>query len=188
MKKLIIPILCILLLCGCENKPQEYMITAIGVDYDKGLYTVSFEALIINTENEEQELKVITGKERTLLKAVEEIKKQNTLPLMLSHCGVVAVGDGISREKLKGIMRFAKEQGDITLSVQFLKTENANELLSGEPISSASVGYDLMSMMKTANEVDDKSLKNRLFEICESESPSLPKIEKNEKGYYFAEY
>ena len=188
MKKLIIPILCIILLCGCENKPQEYIITAIGVDYDKGLYTVSFEALIINTENEEQELKVITGKERTLLKAVEEIKKQNTLPLMLSHCGIVAVGDGISREKLKGIMRFAKEHGDITLSVLFLKTENANKLLDSKPLSSASVGYDLMSMLKNAKESEGKNIKNRLFEICENESPVLPRIEKNEKGYYFAEY
>ncbi len=188
MKKIIIPFLCALLLCGCGEKTQEYLVTAIGVDYSKGIYTVSFESLVINTEEENQQLVVLTGQGRTFKKAITEIEKQITQPLQLSHCGVVAVGKGISLEKLKGIMRYCKGNDDITLSIRFLETENANLLLSQKPISSVSVGYDLMSMLETAKTEQNKALKNRLFEIYKQLSPVLPIIKTNEKGYYFAKY
>ncbi len=188
MKKIFIAFLCFVLLCGCSQKPQEYLISALGVDYDKGLYTVSFEAVIINTEIDEQKREIVSGVGRTLIDAVAEIEKQTTQKIILSHCGIIAVGSGITRTKLKGVMRFCKEHPDITLSVFFVKTENAAKLLGVKPLSSISVGYDLMSMIKTAK--NDKKLthKNRLFEICENESPILPIISPTEKGYYFDKY
>ncbi len=187
MKKIIIMLMLTLFLCGCGDKPQEYLVTAIGVDYDKALYTVSFEAVVVNTEAEGQQRVLLTGQGRTLIKAIDEVKKQTTQPLLLSHCGVVAVGKGISQQKLGGIMRYCKEEKDITLSIRFLKTENAAELLKTEPISSVSVGYDLMSLFD-AQKQQNKDIKNRLFEIYEQLSPILPTIKTNETGYYFEKY
>ncbi len=181
MKKLMILLLCPLLLCGCRQKPQEYLITAIGADYDGGLYTLYFEAVITNTEKDSQKREVLTAKGRTLLKTVEQLEKQATLPLLMSHCGVVAVGKGISRTKLLGIMRYCKENRNIPLSIQFIETESPQKLFQTEPISSISVGYDLVSMMRKT----EKPLKNRLFEIYKSQSPVLPKITLTEKGYCF---
>lgn len=181
MKKLLIILLCPLMICGCQKKPQEYLITAIAADYDKGLYTLYFETVIINTEQETEKREVLTASGRTLTETVKEIEKQATLPLLMSHCGVVAVGKGITRTKLLGIMRYCKENRDITLSVQFLKTEDPEKLLNTEPISSISVGYDLVSMMRKA----DKNYKNRLFEIFDNPNPVLPEIKLTEKGYYF---
>ncbi len=181
MRKLLILLLCPLLLCGCKQRPQEYLITAIGADYDGGLYTLYFEAVITNTEKEGQKREVLTATGRTLLETIEQIEKQATLPLLTSHCGVVAVGKGITRTKLLGIMRYCKENRDIPLSVQFIKTDSPEKLLKTEPLSSISVGYDLVSMMRK----NDETLKNRLFEIYKSQSPILPKITLTEKGYYF---
>lgn len=181
MKKLIILLLCPLLLCGCRQKPQECLVTAIGADYDDGLYTLYFEAVVTNTEKDSQKREVLTAKGRTLLETVEQIEKQATLPLLTSHCGVVAVGKGITRTKLLGIMRYCKENRDIPLSVQFIKTDSPQELFETDPISSISVGYDLVSMMQK----NEKPLNNRLFEIYKSQSPILPKITLTEKGYYF---
>ncbi len=188
MKKIAALFLCLFLLCGCEYKPQEYLITAIGFDYGGGLYTVSVEALIINTENEDSQLKVITSKGETLKKAVNDIQNQITLPALFSHCGIVAVGGGISGDGLKDIMKYCKNHDEINLSVRFIKTENASKLLKTEPQSSISVGYDLMSMIKTYEEEKSESVKNRLFEIYEDESPVLPIINTQEKGYYFAKH
>ena len=112
---------------------------------------------------------------------MDQIEKQATQPLLTSHCGVVAVGKGISRTKLLGIMRYCKENRDIPLSIQFIETESPEKLLKTEPFSSISVGYDLVSMMRK----NDKHLNNRLFEIYKSPSPILPKITLTEKGYYF---
>jgi hypothetical protein len=168
-------------LCGCRQKPQEYLVTAIGADYNSGLYTLYFETVITNTEKEGQKREILTAKGRTLLETFKKIDKQATLPLLTSHCGVVAVGKGISRTKLLGIMRYCKENRDIPLSIQLIITDNPEKLLKTEPISSISVGYDLVSMMRKT----DKTLKNRLFEIYKSQSPVLPKITLTEKGYYF---
>ena len=181
MKKLFILLLLPLLLCSCRQKPQEYLITAIGADYDGGLYTLYFEAVIANTEEQGQKREIITATGRTLLETVENIEKQATLPLLTSHCGVVAVGKGISRTKLLGLMRYCKENRDIPLSIQFIKTDSPEKLLKTEPFSSISVGYDLVSMMQKT----DKKLNNRLFEIYKNQSPVLPKITLTEKGYYF---
>lgn len=181
MKKVLIILLCPLLLCGCQQKPQQYLITAIAADYDKGLYTLYFEAVITNTEKQTEKREVLTANGRTLLEAVENINKQATLPLLTSHCGIVAVGRGITRTKLLGIMRYCKENPDVTLSVQFLKTDDPEKLLNTEPISSISVGYDLVSMLRKS----DKNYKNRLFEIYDNQSPVLPEIKLTEKGYYF---
>ncbi len=181
MKKLLIILLCPLLLCGCQQKPQQYLITAIAADYDKGLYTLYFEAVITNTEKQTEKREVLTANGRTLLEAVENINKQATLPLLTSHCGIVAVGRGITRTKLLGIMRYCKKNPDVTLSVQFLKTDDPEKLLNTEPISSISVGYDLVSMLRKS----DKNYKNRLFEIYDNQSPVLPEIKLTEKGYYF---
>ena len=181
MKKLFILLLLPLFLCSCRQKPQEYLITAIGADYDGGLYTMYFEAIVANTEEQGQKREIITAKGRTLLETVENIEKQATLPLLTSHCGVVAVGKGITRTKLLGLMRYCKENRNIPLSIQFIKTENPEKLLNIKPVSSISVGYDLVSMMQKT----EKPLKNRLFEIYKSQSPVLPKLTLTEKGHYF---
>ncbi len=181
MKKLFILLLIPLFLCSCKQETQKYLITAIGADYDDGLYTLYFEAVVANTEEEGQKREIITATGRTLLETVKNIEKQATLPLLTSHCGVVAVGKGITRTKLLGIMRYCKENRNIPLSIQFIKTESPEKLLKTGPVSSISVGYDLVSMMQKSQ----KPLENRLFEIYESQSPVLPKITLTEKGYYF---
>ena len=180
MKKLLILLLCPLLLCSCKQKPQEYLVTAIGIDYSGGIYKLYYEAVITNTEKEGQRREVLTATGRTLLQTVKKIEKQATLPLLTSHCGVVAVGNGITRTKLLGIMRYCKENRDIPLSIQLIKTDNPEKLLKSEPLSSISVGYDLVSLMKKS----DKNLDNRLFEIYKNQSPVLPKLTITEKGYY----
>jgi hypothetical protein len=185
MKRILTPFLCLIFLCGCHQKPQEYLVTAIGVDVFMGEYVLTVESVIINTETDSEKRQTLTGKGRTLDQAFNDIEKQTTMPLMLSHCGIIIVGKTISRTTLKGIMRYCKERGEITLSAYFIKTENAALLLEKEPISSISVGYDLMAMIKTNNMQNSTKIKNRLFEICENENPILPLINLTEKGYYF---
>jgi hypothetical protein len=78
-------------------------------------------------------------------------------------------------------MKYCKENRHITHSVQFLKTDNPEKLLKTEPISSISVGYDLVSLIRTQK----TNFKNRLLEIYKNPSPVLPKLNLTEKGYYF---
>ena len=181
MKKMLLVFIVAVLLCGCQNTGPEYLISGIGVDVDNGQYSLCFEAIIVNTENTEQSVKLLKGKGNTVKEAVEQIKKQCTQPLLMAHCGVVAVGQEVSRAQLKEVGQYCQNGGEITLSAYFVRTENAEKLLSVKPVSSASVGYDIMGLVKR-----NKKFNNRFFEVINSDyKNSLPKISLKNKGLNF---
>ncbi len=181
MKKIFLVLCFLLLLCGCEKTGPEYLVSSIGFDGDGGKYSVSFETIIINSENTEQTLKVLKGEGETIQQAVKEIDRQCTQPLLLAHCGVIIIGDGISSEQFSNIKKYCYDRDPITLSAFFIKSKNAGKLLSAKPLSSACVGYDIMGLIK-----QNKHFKNRFFEVLSSDyNAVLPRIELGNGGLYF---
>lgn len=181
MKRIFLLLLVLGLLCGCEKTGPEYLVSSIGFDSDGREYNVSFEAIIINSENTEQALKVLKGKGKTIDEAVKEIDRQCTQPLLLSHCGVIIIGDGITKKQFSDIKSYCYSSDPITLSAFFIKSKNAQQLLSAKPLSSACVGYDIMGLLK-----QNKQYKNRFFEVISNEyNAVLPRIELGKEGLYF---
>ncbi len=181
MKKIWLGLILILFLCGCEKTAPEYLISSIGFDSKGETYKVCFEAVIINTENTEQSVKLLKGEGETIKEAVDKIERQCTQPLLLSHCGVLAVGEDITRQQFLEICDYCYEKNEITLSAFFIKTKNAQKLLSAKPISSACVGYDIMGLIK-----QNKHYKNRFFEVINSDyKASIPKISLKDGGLLF---
>lgn len=180
MKKFFLVVVLLLLLCGCQKTKPEYLVSSIGFDKKQNNYTVFFETVIINTENTSQSLKVLKGEGESLEKAVAQIKRQCTQPLLLSHSGVIAVGEGLNRDDLKQICEYALKE-EITLSAFFIKTKSAQKLLEVKPVSSACVGYDIMGLIK-----QNKPYKNRFFELINADfKATLPEIALKEGGLYF---
>ena len=137
MKKILLSFVLMLFLCGCEKTGPEYLISGIGFDNNNQTYKVCFEAVVINTENTEQSVKLLKGEGKTVEEAVKEIDRQCTQPLLLSHCGILAIGENISQEQFSKICKYCYNIEEITLSAFFVKTDNAEKLLSVKPISSA---------------------------------------------------
>lgn len=180
MKKIFLSTLVILLLCGCEKAAPEYLISGVGVSKAGEIYEVCFEAIIVNTETTKQTLKVLKGKGDTIYNAVKDIEKQVTQPLLMSHSGVIAVDEEISRGDLIEVCKYAQSSG-ITLSAYMIKTENADKLFETKPLSSACVGYDIMGLIK-----QNKRYKNRLFEVIGGDyKASLPIINVKDGGLVF---
>jgi hypothetical protein len=180
VKKCILSIILLLLLCGCQKFKPEYLVSSIGFDKVEDKYTVLFETVIINTENTSQSLKVLKGEGESIEQAVAQIKRQSTQPLLLSHSGVIAVSENITRDDLKQICEYALEQ-EITLSAYFVKTQNCEKLLKQKPVSSVCVGYDIMGLIK-----QNKPYRNRFFEIINADfNAVIPKISLKEGGLYF---
>ncbi len=181
MKKIILLIFAIMLLCGCENDQSEYLVSSMGFDYDGEMYEVCFEAIVVNSENTDQTLKLFRGKGETAEEAVSQITKQCTRPLLLSHCGVIAVGEKIGKEQFLEVCDFCYKCEEITLSAFFINTKDAQELLSGKPLASACVGYDIMGLLK-----QNKLYKNRFFEVIKSGYETrLPTVYRKQGGIYF---
>lgn len=181
MKRIIFVVFVLLLLCGCNNGRSEYLVSAMGFDYNEGEYEVCFEAIIVNSENTDQTLKLFKGSGETLEKAIKKIEKQCTRPLLFSHCGVIVVGEKIPKLKFLEVCDYCYAEEEITLSAFFIKTESPETLLSIKPTSSACVGYDIMGLLK-----QNKVFENRFFEIIKSDyTAQLPKISKVQGGLYF---
>ncbi len=180
MKKILIFLL-LFSLCGCAKAKSEYLVSSSGFDYKNGQFEVFVEAVVSNSETEEQSLKLIKGCGETVEKAMAEIKKQCTQRLLLSHCAVILVSEDIQSDKLDEIYEFVLNNEDITLSVVFAKTENIEKLFSQKPVSTVSVGYDILSLIESNN----KKLKTRYFEImAQNKKVRLPEIVATKEGYY----
>lgn len=181
MKKLLLVFALLFCLCGCQKTGPEYLVSSIGFDRVNGQYNVCFEAIIINTENTEQTVKLLKGTGSTIEAAVKQIEKQCTQPLLLSHCGVIAIGEGVTDYGLRKIGDYCFSQDQITLSAYFVRCNNAEKLLSVKPLSSACAGYDIMSLIKENNH-----RKNRFFEVISAEYEiPLPHISLKNGGLTF---
>ncbi len=182
MKKVFLSLLLVVFLCGCEKRGPEYLVSSIGFDKQNDSYKVCFESVIINSEDTKQTVKLLKGEGESFNSAMEQIEKKCTQPLMLSHCGVLAIGEGITQNELKDISKYCINSKEITLSTFLIKTKNAEKLLSVKPLSSLTVGFDIMGLLE-----QNKTYKNRLFELVNSDySNVLPKVGINDGGLIFS--
>ncbi len=181
MKKILLAIVLMLLLCGCDKTGPEYLVSSMGFDFSDGLYNVCFEAVVINSESSGQTIKLLKGKGVTIGEAVSDIYRQCTQPLMLSHCGVLAIGESVDNIRLREIGDYCYNQDQLTLSAFFVKTENAEKILSVKPLSSVCAGYDIMGLIQ-----QNKQYNNRFFELINSSyRAKLPKIILQNGGLIF---
>ena len=181
MKKILFVWILMFVLCGCEQTGPEYLISSMGFDYSNGQYEVCFEAVVINSENTDQTVKLLKGRGDSVENAVKEIKKQCTQPLLLSHCGVIAINQNMRDIHFKKVCDFCYQEEQITLSAFFIKSENPQKLLSTKPLSSVSAGYDIMGLLK-----QNKHYKNRFFEVINSNYKTvLPTVNRKDGGLCF---
>ncbi|MBQ4119162.1 MAG: hypothetical protein IJD45_02090 [Clostridia bacterium] len=181
MKKVFLILALGLFLCGCQKRGPEYLVSSMGFDKENDSYKVCFESVIINSEDTKQSVKLLKGEGKTLRGAIMRIEKQCTQPLLLSHCGVLVIGDGITQNELSEVAKYCVKNEEITLSAFLIKTENAQQLLSVKPVSSLTVGFDIMGLLE-----QNKHYKNRLFELTATNyTAALPRVSINDGGLIF---
>ena len=188
MKKILLIFILLISLCGCKQTGAEYIISSMGFDNSDGLLNICFEAIVINSETTESQIKLLEGKGETVKDGIKQIKKSATQKLLLSHCGVLVMGENLTQSQIDGIYEFCFDERDITLSARVVTTKNAKQLLQSKPVSSIAVGYDILGLIEQYSK-KDKQIKNRYFEIMALERRvSLPKITPTKEGYYLENY
>ena len=181
MKKIVFCGLLLLLLCGCKKTGPEYLVSGMGFDKTSDGYRVCCEAVIINSEDTQQTVRLLKGEGATLDAAMWQIEKQCTQPLLFSHCAVLAVDEDMAKEHLRMVGDFCHSREEITLSAFFVKTPNAEKLLSVKPISSACAGYDIMGLLR-----ENRRFDNRFFEVISSDyKANIPKVGIKNGGFEF---
>lgn len=188
MKKILLIFTLLISLCGCKQTGAEYIISSMGFDNSDGLLNTCFEAIVINSETTESQIKLLEGKGKTVTDGIKQIKKSATQKLLLSHCGVLVMGEDLTESQINEIYEFCFDERDITLSARVVTTKNAKQLLQTKPVSSIAVGYDILGLIEQYSK-KDKQIKNRYFEIMALERRvALPKIMPTKEGYYLENY
>lgn len=175
MKKIIFLsfILCFFL-CGCKNgnvfsaEEPEYMISAIGFEGEKtGEKTVFLEAIVINAEDPEADKKTVTlkGNGKSLEECYKKAKEKAVQPINLSHCGVIILKENLAEDFFDDICDFCYDKDEINLAAFFIYAPDIKKLLELKPVSSISMGYDIMSRLSSAEEITGTVYKNRFYQI-----------------------
>lgn len=184
MKKIISFALCFIMpfvFCGCSfgsvftAESAGYTATAIGFEQSGNLIKVILEAVTVNSEDADADIKteILTGEGKTVKEAMEQIHKKTAKPLRLAHIGIAAVSYGISDERFFEIKKFCYDIDKITLAMLWVSTDSAEKLLSCAPVSSIAVGYDIMSMQKEQTNRTGTEFKNRFYEIESADQKPL---------------
>lgn len=176
MKKLLCFILVVLnfvFLCGCSVKEaitsdkQEYIVSALGFDGEKGNVKITAETIVINNDDltEDKSARLFVGEGETVAEAYEKIIFSATQPLSLGHSAVAIIGLNLSSAQVEDVFSFLESQEKINISIMLCAADSAFELLGCKPVSSVAVGYDIMSMVEVNEEKRGTLFKNRFYEV-----------------------
>ena len=174
MKKIILTSLCLCLLCGCSNVRRivsqngRYLVSAIGIDKAESGVLVSLEAVVVNSQDSEQDIKprVFEGRGENVETAFKEASLKTAKSFDLSHCAIIVLGQNISDKITEEVYDFCFKNSELTVSVGFVSSENANTLLNQKPISDITVGYEIATMLETQYSQNKIAFNNRFFEIA----------------------
>lgn len=176
-----------LFLCGCGDiggiaqDDRKFMVSAIGFDKDGENIKTSLELIVINGENYDSaaETRVICASGKTIEKTLDQIASSLTKPMLLNHCGIIAIGAGIDKDRFAEICDYAFYDERITLSAYMVTADDCETLLDGKPEASVAVGYDMMGIIEQESSQSGVAYNSRFFEVEEQredrkQSFSLP--------------
>lgn len=176
MRKILSIILCLSLcvsFCGCSFKADglekglESLVSAIGFQQEGDVFSVYLETITVNSEDSasDKKLTLTEGNGKNLADAFEQACLKTVRPFMFSHCAVAVIGSGITAKRMREICRFLYNKDEINLSLRFIYTENAKELLSCETVASVAVGYDLADALDRQSSHNGIIYQNRFYEV-----------------------
>ena len=171
---------------------RRFMVSALGFETDGFLIKVTSELIIINSEDPETppQAKTFSAKSSTVTGALEDISARLSRPMLLEHCGIIAIGDRMNEKRFSEICDYCFAENRITLSAYMISAPDPEQLLSSEPESSAAVGYDIMNIIEQQNAANGINTNSRFFEVESSRESGksaffLPRFEKAESGAVF---
>lgn len=171
---------------------RRFMVSALGFEIDGFLIKVTSELIIINSEDPETppQAKTFSAKSSTVTGALEDISARLSRPMLLEHCGIIAIGDRMNEKRFSEICDYCFAENRITLSAYMISAPDPEQLLSSEPESSAAVGYDIMNIIEQQNAANGINTNSRFFEVESSRESGkstffLPRFEKAESGAVF---
>ncbi len=150
-----------------SNDSQEYIVSSVGFDEGENKVEIVMEILVVNADdmNEGKEKRIFEASGKTVKEAYYKLISNTTQPVTLTHNGIVAIGKSIKSERFKELLEFCSREPQFNVGTMFVYTEDCRKLLNKNPLSSISVGYDILSMLEVLSSQTGVKLNNKFYEI-----------------------
>ena len=156
---------------------RRFMVSALGFETDGFLIKVTSELIIINSENPDNppQAKTFSAKSSTIGGALDDISAHLSKPMLLEHCGIIAIGEKMDEKRFSEICDYCFSENRITISAYMISTPYP------------AVGYDIMSIIEQQNAANGAAANSRFFEVeaareSGKEAFLLPHFIKTENG------
>lgn len=176
---LLIVFCCVLMLSGCSNsdytEPENRaVVSAIGVDYINNEYNITIEVVKIfeNLSEDKYSPKLLNGKGDSINNAVLNVLTKTNKKISFYHTPIIILGQNITPEILNNVLNYCVESNEISLSINLVRADNAEEILSVKNEDNNLLGYELTEQIKLLN------AKNSALQIINSNNNllDLPKV------------
>lgn len=110
MKKIIITLISLLLISGCNyNELNDiYLVSALAIDYTDE-YTLS---LLTISDNEENQTRVITGKGKSIKETFYNISQNYNKPLYLGHLNLIIISEETGSKGIEELLKIINEDNE----------------------------------------------------------------------------
>ena len=179
---LLVTVVVCFVISGCDayNYPletdMEYMVSSLGFDKKGNSISVFAEIIVVNSGDGEKAPKtqLFKGQGENVKAAVYNLNTGLAKPLMLKHCGLVVVGDGVDSGALSEVFDLLFLNKDVTQAIELVSTNSAEKLLSLKSNSNIALGYEITTALKQNSRHTGIIYKNRLYEIAASREKKSP--------------
>ena len=135
MKRILIIVSMVLLLCGCWDYRElndMSIVTAIGIDYKDNKYIVSLEVTksVKDGSSNEIETIVYTGENKVLSKAFLEAKNTSDKYVYMEHVEVLLLSEQLAKEGIGDVIDYIVRDTSINSNYYMVIVEKPSELLN----------------------------------------------------------
>ncbi len=175
MKKTILSLLCLILLCGCSGYKEindGYLVTSVAFEELDGGGLITANIILPQTE----ENMILSAWGGDFDEAFSALKKAQVRSLYFEHCGTVVLNPRLKPQAFE-ILELCKNKIKIPIAARVVYCHDAKALFSADR-----TGYDVISLLKNNNARQD----NQIFEIEQTaDNLELPFISISDKTMIF---
>lgn len=169
-----------LLFCSCrrtgQSEPEQVLlVSSVGFDRDEEGFRVSLEVPMPGKGEEgDTGVCVFSGSGESVQTALRNIAAGLSRKLVFSHCALMVLGEGLSREQLDEIFRVAGTGSLLPLATQTVAAPDAGELLRAGGLSFVAAGYDIPELFRRESGLLGLDIRCQVYELRANALPAHP--------------
>ncbi|MBO4732947.1 MAG: hypothetical protein J5662_00575 [Clostridia bacterium] len=167
---------------GCQGYREidsEYLVSAIGFQYNESKYTVYTQVLVIAADKKDTKNELFYASGKTPYEAADDITALLPKKAVFDHCATALIQNGISGKIFKEIIKYLYDTKNLNLGICLYGADDIKGVLSLEA-QTVSGGYDIVAVKNNIEKSTGIDFKNKYYEICSSQMSNgsfcLPEI------------